>query len=298
MSSQEISSEEVHSEDRKTSNTSNPDCCCICQDELEADGKNVRTLDCKHQFHEDCIAQWIKMRNLCPVCRAVADKSQPVKELDTDDSLSRQAIERLLRGGSRNRQSAMFWTMVLGDMFNGLLDIQGHSHGNLHRNLHETQSSIPSTPFSRYITSIPSTPFSPYITSEPSRPSSNPQVQFTSIEFGPNGMRQVSSAGSSSSSGSSGGFFGDNFPGVSLGFGGGMEDHYAVPEIPPRVREEHKDRDGECEAVQCAHCLKIVCKHDIKRCSACHQTRYCGVECQRMDWPNHHLWCKEHRSSQ
>ena len=32
--------------------------------------------------------------------------------------------------------------------------------------------------------------------------------------------------------------------------------------------------------------------NDVKSCAACHQTWYCGKECQRADWPNHKQWCR------
>eukprot|EP00834_Sanchytrium_tribonematis_P007056 NODE_587_length_5660_cov_0.522748.p1 type:complete len:328 gc:universal NODE_587_length_5660_cov_0.522748:1277-2260(+) len=40
--------------------------CAICQDSLEF-GLELR---CKHCYHEDCIKEWFKQQNTCPVCRA------------------------------------------------------------------------------------------------------------------------------------------------------------------------------------------------------------------------------------
>lgn len=31
----------------------------------------------------------------------------------------------------------------------------------------------------------------------------------------------------------------------------------------------------------------------MKKCKACHTTRYCSRECQRIDWPFHKLFCAE-----
>ncbi|KAG4147208.1 hypothetical protein ERO13_D05G207533v2 [Gossypium hirsutum] len=41
--------------------------CCICQEEYN-DGENLGTLECGHNFHADCIKQWL-CKNLCPICK-------------------------------------------------------------------------------------------------------------------------------------------------------------------------------------------------------------------------------------
>ncbi|KAE8727978.1 RING/U-box superfamily protein, putative isoform 2 [Hibiscus syriacus] len=42
--------------------------CCICQVEYD-DGENLGTLECGHNFHADCIKQWLMQKNLCPICK-------------------------------------------------------------------------------------------------------------------------------------------------------------------------------------------------------------------------------------
>ncbi|XVF67556.1 hypothetical protein PTKIN_Ptkin10aG0130800 [Pterospermum kingtungense] len=42
--------------------------CCICQEEY-ADGNDTGTLDCGHDFHSNCIKQWLMVKNLCPICK-------------------------------------------------------------------------------------------------------------------------------------------------------------------------------------------------------------------------------------
>ncbi|KAE8711736.1 cell wall protein AWA1-like isoform X3 [Hibiscus syriacus] len=42
--------------------------CCICQEEY-VDGEDTGTLDCGHDFHTNCIKQWLMLKNLCPVCK-------------------------------------------------------------------------------------------------------------------------------------------------------------------------------------------------------------------------------------
>ncbi|KAL8145192.1 putative E3 ubiquitin-protein ligase RHG1A isoform X2 [Apium graveolens] len=43
--------------------------CCICQEEY-VDGDDLGKLKCGHDFHTDCIKQWLKQKNLCPICKA------------------------------------------------------------------------------------------------------------------------------------------------------------------------------------------------------------------------------------
>ncbi|XP_020270707.1 probable E3 ubiquitin-protein ligase HIP1 isoform X2 [Asparagus officinalis] len=42
--------------------------CCICQEEYVEEDE-VGRLDCGHDFHTDCIKQWLMMKNLCPICK-------------------------------------------------------------------------------------------------------------------------------------------------------------------------------------------------------------------------------------
>ncbi|KAJ6832684.1 E3 ubiquitin-protein ligase Arkadia-like [Iris pallida] len=47
------------------------ECCIICQVEYEQDGI-LGTLDCGHHYHEECIKQWLLLKNLCPICKITA----------------------------------------------------------------------------------------------------------------------------------------------------------------------------------------------------------------------------------
>ncbi|KAL0694285.1 hypothetical protein Bca4012_061465 [Brassica carinata] len=44
--------------------------CCICQEEY-VEGDDLGTLECGHEFHKDCIKQWVMLKNLCPICKTV-----------------------------------------------------------------------------------------------------------------------------------------------------------------------------------------------------------------------------------
>ncbi|KAL3849380.1 hypothetical protein ACJIZ3_011262 [Penstemon smallii] len=46
--------------------------CVVCQDSLCQENEKIATLDCRHEYHQDCIGKWLLQRNFCPVCKATA----------------------------------------------------------------------------------------------------------------------------------------------------------------------------------------------------------------------------------
>ncbi|KAL0697123.1 hypothetical protein Bca4012_064303 [Brassica carinata] len=42
--------------------------CCICQEEYN-EGEELGMLECGHGFHSQCIKEWLKRKNLCPICK-------------------------------------------------------------------------------------------------------------------------------------------------------------------------------------------------------------------------------------
>lgn len=52
--------------------------CVICQ-ELFASDDDVRVLPCGHDYHFDCIKQWIPRSNSCCVCQAMAVLPSPLR---------------------------------------------------------------------------------------------------------------------------------------------------------------------------------------------------------------------------
>ncbi|XP_020597217.1 probable E3 ubiquitin-protein ligase HIP1 isoform X2 [Phalaenopsis equestris] len=45
--------------------------CCICREDYK-EGEAIGTLNCRHDFHTDCIKQWLIIKNLCPICKTTA----------------------------------------------------------------------------------------------------------------------------------------------------------------------------------------------------------------------------------
>ncbi|XP_006356578.1 E3 ubiquitin-protein ligase MBR2-like isoform X2 [Solanum tuberosum] len=51
--------------------SSNLEPCCICQEEYTA-GDIMGMLNCGHEFHTNCIKQWLVLKNTCPICKMTA----------------------------------------------------------------------------------------------------------------------------------------------------------------------------------------------------------------------------------
>ncbi|KAG9142449.1 hypothetical protein Leryth_018235 [Lithospermum erythrorhizon] len=49
----------------------NDETCAICLKDFEED-ENIGILSCQHQFHRDCLTNWLINKNSCPMCRATA----------------------------------------------------------------------------------------------------------------------------------------------------------------------------------------------------------------------------------
>lgn len=46
--------------------------CSICQLDIEPGQLFKRLPECSHLHHSDCIGQWLRNKNVCPVCKASA----------------------------------------------------------------------------------------------------------------------------------------------------------------------------------------------------------------------------------
>lgn len=66
-------SNSVELENRET------DFCTICQTNFE-NKEMIGTLDCGHEYHADCIKQWLVVKNLCPICKSSALRNDSIRE--------------------------------------------------------------------------------------------------------------------------------------------------------------------------------------------------------------------------
>ena len=60
--------------------------CAICLNEIKKDGKNCNIkFNCNHEndFHADCLNNWLKKKNSCPICRKnITNIEKPIKLID------------------------------------------------------------------------------------------------------------------------------------------------------------------------------------------------------------------------
>ncbi len=54
--------------------------CCICLDEIDL-AQEIITKKCNHHYHEDCLNNWLKTKNICPLCR----QEEPLKSNQTSN---------------------------------------------------------------------------------------------------------------------------------------------------------------------------------------------------------------------
>lgn len=57
-------------------------------------------------------------------------------------------------------------------------------------------------------------------------------------------------------------------------------------ELPKRSRDIEK-------MFLCENCNEEGPADKLRKCKRCHCVRYCGVDCQKEDWPFHRLWCNK-----
>ena len=48
--------------------------CAICLERIDP-GEEVRALQCKHEFHLECVTTWLRAKRVCPICKSDAVNS-------------------------------------------------------------------------------------------------------------------------------------------------------------------------------------------------------------------------------
>lgn len=70
--------------------------CTICFVAIE-DGDRIGALQCDHKFHVNCLKEWIKRRNVCPLCQSPNIADVRPSPTDTDDNLSGSDVPIITR---------------------------------------------------------------------------------------------------------------------------------------------------------------------------------------------------------
>ncbi len=107
-------------EDNQSNNSDDENICLICTAPLDK-GEKIGDLTCGHSFHADCLKEWLKRRNACPLCNAQvanshtvlvdreeAFETNPPGEVDED---TRNRFQRLLHFYHRRSTRSMHLSM-------------------------------------------------------------------------------------------------------------------------------------------------------------------------------------------
>jgi hypothetical protein len=58
----------IHAYPRQLVPEGHDDVCAICIEQYASDAK-VLILNCTHLGHYECMETWLRLRNICPICR-------------------------------------------------------------------------------------------------------------------------------------------------------------------------------------------------------------------------------------
>ncbi len=106
--------------------------CTICIMEIE-DGDRIGVLPCEHKFHVECLKEWIKRKNVCPLCQvpdiAREKGREPGENRDANEPSSerirgeRQVMRRGIINAARDRGERVTRVSVRRDRRN-ISDVQ------------------------------------------------------------------------------------------------------------------------------------------------------------------------------
>jgi hypothetical protein len=113
--------------------------CSICLDDFSGDDE-ISTLECGHIFHKDCVVNWGKYRQDCPMCRAKVEYKTLVVEESVvipggvsvvaesvviPGGMSLSDIETVMEHASVPRETAVSALVVEGDVLSAITYLCG-----------------------------------------------------------------------------------------------------------------------------------------------------------------------------
>ncbi|GFS44783.1 hypothetical protein NPIL_566361 [Nephila pilipes] len=69
--------------------------CSICLDTCR--GRKMKSLPCKHRFHQMCVDKWLKRKKKCPLCR----EPTSTREVNTPNNLNERQMSNYEIEGMR-----------------------------------------------------------------------------------------------------------------------------------------------------------------------------------------------------
>ncbi|GAB2284443.1 hypothetical protein Dimus_018896 [Dionaea muscipula] len=86
------------------------DSCIICQDEYEIK-ERIGSLDCGHEYHEECLKKWLSLKNVCPICKSTAlvmQQQEDDSDLSSSSSSSNSLLAMATEGAAETVESPEF----------------------------------------------------------------------------------------------------------------------------------------------------------------------------------------------
>lgn len=79
--------------ERGSRNTTEVEQCSICMEEMTT-GSHVTGMPCSHMFHRECIQEWLKRSNTCPICRYRLPTRTELPNNRRDDNFNSRSLTR------------------------------------------------------------------------------------------------------------------------------------------------------------------------------------------------------------
>lgn len=80
------------------------DCCPVCLE--DGDETDTMLLPCAHQFHGDCILQWVELNFSCPMCRQEINQFLPLNGQTLNEKFVELWNEHYVEGNEKDVESA------------------------------------------------------------------------------------------------------------------------------------------------------------------------------------------------
>lgn len=99
--------------------------CSICTDDLEIkpkrwcvkNNKDIKTLECNHQYHTECIDTWLENHNTCPLCRhevkTVSEIYVSSNERNLERNVERNNFINKIKNNKRYVMYFIFYILLL-----------------------------------------------------------------------------------------------------------------------------------------------------------------------------------------
>lgn len=79
-------------------------------------GDDIGTLECGHDFHTNCIKQWLMQKNLCPICKTTGLLAWKKTDLDIQ-ALKYNCHSTVSQNFSIGVQTKLIYTFSFGNQF-------------------------------------------------------------------------------------------------------------------------------------------------------------------------------------